>query len=39
MTIPEYYEKWINLYKVGAVRDVTLQKYFLTLKWLKKIGK
>lgn len=38
MTIPEYYEKWINLYKVGAVRDVTLQKYFLTLKWLKKLA-
>ena len=38
MTLPEYYEKWINLYKVGAVRNVTLQKYFLTLKWLKNLA-
>lgn len=30
-----YYEKWIELYKKGAVRDVTMKKYKLTLKWLK----
>lgn len=38
MTFPEYFEKWVNLYKVGAVRDVTLKKYMLTLQWLKKLA-
>lgn len=27
----EYYSEWIELYKVGAVRDVTLQKYYMSL--------
>lgn len=27
----DYFEEWIELYKVGAVRDVTLQKYYITL--------
>lgn len=27
----KYYEEWIELYKVGAVRDITLQKYYITL--------
>lgn len=30
-----YYEEWIKLYKKGAIRDVTMKKYQLTLKWLK----
>jgi integrase len=38
MTFVEYFEKWVNLYKVGAVRDVTLKKYMLTLSWLKKLA-
>ena len=33
----EYYEKWISVYKVGAIRDVTMKKYKLTLNWLKKL--
>lgn len=33
----DYYEKWIETYKNGAVRKVTLSKYFLALAWLKKI--
>jgi integrase len=33
----EYYENWIKIYKEGAVRDVTLDKYKLTLKWIKKL--
>ena len=38
LTFVEYFEKWVNLYKVGAVRDVTLKKYMLTLSWLKKLA-
>ncbi len=30
-----YYKKWIELYKKDAVREITLKKYKLTLKWLK----
>ena len=26
-----YYEEWINVYKKGAVRNVTYKKYLLTL--------
>src|SRR5574344_78172 len=34
----EYYEKWINVYKCGAIRNVTMKKYLLTLKWIKIIA-
>lgn len=33
----EYYSQWLTIYKVASVRDVTLQKYRLTEKWLKKL--
>lgn len=33
----KYYEKWIKIYKDGAVRHSTMQKYLLTLSWIKKI--
>ena len=33
----DYYEQWINVYKEGAIRNVTMKKYRLTLLWLKKI--
>lgn len=33
-----YYEKWINVYKDGAIRNSTMLKYKLTLKWMKKIA-
>ena len=32
-----YYEKWIRIYKEGAIRDVTMRKYEITLLWLKKL--
>lgn len=32
-----YYEQWIMIYKEGAVRTVTMNKYFLTLRWLRKL--
>lgn len=34
----KYYEKWIEIYKEGAIRNSTMQKYRLTLKWLKEIA-
>jgi integrase len=33
----EYYEHWVHIYKEGAVRNVTMSKYYQTLIWLKKI--
>lgn len=33
----KYYEQWIKVYKEGAVRKITMDKYLLTLKWLKKL--
>ncbi len=33
----KYYEDWIKVYKEGAVREVTMEKYYLTLSWLKKL--
>ncbi len=45
MTIPtkddelfsQYYTRWIKVYKEGAVRKVTLQKYLMTQHWLEKL--
>lgn len=34
----KYYDVWIKIYKVGAIRNATMKKYKLTLKWLKKIA-
>ena len=34
----DYYESWINVYKVGAIRKVTMDKYLLTLSWLRKLA-
>lgn len=31
----DYYEKWIITYKEGAIREVTLKKYHITLYWLR----
>lgn len=33
-----YFEEWIELYKVGAVRDVTLSKYYMTLQRLGELA-
>lgn len=33
----KYYERWIKVYKEGAVRNATMKKYLLTLGWIKKI--
>ena len=33
----DYNEKWIKIYKEGAIRKVTLDKYKMTLRWLRKL--
>ena len=33
----DYYAKWIDVYKKGAIRDVTMDKYLMTHKWLVKL--
>lgn len=38
ITFWEYFDKWVKTYKEGSVREVTLQKYDMTLKSLKKIA-
>ena len=34
----KYYEDWIHLYKVNAIRSVTLDKYYMSLKWITKLA-
>jgi len=34
----KYYERWIKVYKDGAIRKSTMQKYMLSLKWIKKLA-
>ncbi len=33
----DYYEQWVRIYKEGAIRKVTLEKYLMTLAWLRKL--
>ena len=33
-----YFERWMEIYKKGAIRKVTMNKYVLTLTWIKKIA-
>ena len=37
MLFCDYYKQWIMVYKEGAIRDVTLKKYYLTNMWLDKV--
>lgn len=34
----DYFKEWIELYKVGAVRPVTLQKYWINHQWLLELA-
>ena len=34
----DYYEQWVAVYKEGAVRPVTLDKYKMTLSWVKRLA-
>lgn len=33
----DYFERWIKVYKDGAIRKVTMNKYVLALSWLRKL--
>lgn len=33
----DYYERWVAVYKEGAIRKVTLDKYKMTISWLKRL--
>ena len=33
----DYFERWIKVYKEGAIRKVTMNKYLLALSWLRKL--
>lgn len=33
-----YYAQWIEIYKEGAIRKVTMDKYRLTLSWIQKLA-
>lgn len=33
-----YFERWITVYKEGAIRKVTMDKYKLSLEWVKKLA-
>lgn len=34
----EYYARWIDVYKKGAIREVTMDKYRMTQQWIKKLA-
>lgn len=36
--LKDYYKKWVSVYKEGAIRDVTLSKYHMSLSWLTKLA-
>lgn len=33
----DYYSQWIHIYKEGAIRKVTLDKYYMTHVWIEKL--
>ncbi len=34
----KYFEEWIELYKVGSIRSITLEKYYMSLHWVTKLA-
>jgi integrase len=34
----DYYKQWIQVYKTGAIRKVTLDKYLMTHSWLERLA-
>lgn len=38
MLFADYYDQWVKLYKEGAVRPVTLQKYVLAASWIRRLA-
>ena len=37
-TFSKYFQQWVNVYKVGAIRDVTLSKYKMTQSWIERLA-
>lgn len=37
MLFSDYYKEWITIYKEGAIRPVTMNKYLMAHKWLEKL--
>lgn len=37
-SLKEYYKNWIAVYKEGAIRDVTLSKYWMSLSWIERLA-
>lgn len=33
----DYYQEWVQIYKQGAIREVTMAKYRLTQQWLRRL--
>jgi integrase len=33
----KYYRQWVEVYKKGAIREATMSKYMMTLKWVEKL--
>ena len=33
----DYYKEWVEVYKKGAVREATMAKYMMTIKWVEKL--
>ncbi len=33
----DFYKNWVNIYKEGAIRPITLTKYKMTIRWLEKL--
>ena len=36
--LKDFYKEWIAIYKEGAIRDVTLSKYKMSLIWVEKLA-
>ncbi len=36
--LKDYYQKWVSVYKEGAIREVTLSKYRMSLVWLGRLA-
>lgn len=34
----EYYRQWVEVYKKGAIREATMSKYLMTIKWIERLA-
>ena len=37
-TFAMYFQQWVTVYKVGAIREVTLSKYNMTQSWIERLA-